>query len=325
MSNKIISIIIPVYNGGRTIGRCLESVFESDNTHFECIVVDDASTDNTLEIVEKYDVSLIKLNKKQGAAHARNIGADNAQGDILFFIDADVTLYPDCIDKVLENFKANPDISALFGSYDQYPDGSNLYSQYKNLFHRYIHQTSKRDATTFWTACGAVYKHAFIKVGKFDQECRMMEDIELGYRLKLHEYKILLVKDLIVKHLKYYTFTSLIKSDFLDRAIPWTVLLLKNNHVKSDLNIKASHKISALVVLFLAIVLLISVVSIEFVFSVPLLLLLFFLLNYDFYHYFYKLKGVVFTLKIVPLHILYYCYSSLGYIIGMLKYRFSES
>lgn len=325
MSKPIVSIIIPVRNGGRTIDRCLKSVSELNNSNYECIVVDDSSTDNTLDKIKQFDVKVIELEMQQGAAQARNIGAEEASGDILLFIDSDVTIYPDCLDRIIKTFKANSDISALFGSYDEFPDCRNICSQYKNLFHRYIHQVSETDASTFWTACGAVYKEKFNEVGKFNKNVRMMEDIDLGYRLKSHGYKILLVKNLVVKHLKSYTFMSLVKSDFFDRAIPWTILLLKNKQFKSDLNLKLSHKVSAIIMMLLSLLFLFSFYSIKSLIAVPILMLIFFMLNYNFYQYFYQLKGSVFTLKIIPLHMLYYCYSLLGYMVGTLKYHLRQS
>ena len=151
MSNHFVSIIIPVYNGSKTLGRCLETVYESSYQNFECIVVDDHSNDNTLSVAESFGTKIIRSDKQIGAAHARNRGAEAAQGDILLFVDADVEIYPDCIGEVVKTFKENPEISALFGSYDDQPGSSNFFSQYKNLFHHYIHQTSHEDASTFWS------------------------------------------------------------------------------------------------------------------------------------------------------------------------------
>ena len=104
MSNRFISVIIPVYNGKETLGHCLKSVLKSSYPNFECIVVDDHSTDNTVEIAESFNVKIKSLNRQRGAAHARNRGAENAQGDILLFIDADVTIYPDSLVKVVKSF-----------------------------------------------------------------------------------------------------------------------------------------------------------------------------------------------------------------------------
>lgn len=324
MSNTFISIIIPVYNGAKTLGFCLESVFKSSYPKFECIVVDDHSNDYSLEIAEGFDTKIIKLDKQQGAAYARNQGAEAAEGDILLFVDADVTIYPDSIDKVIKAFENHPEISALFGSYDDQPGSSNFLSQYRNLFHHYIHQTSLEDASTFWTGCGAIKREIFFKVGKFNESRRMMEDIELGYKLKSKNYRILLTKNLTVKHLKHYSFLNLLKSDLFDRAIPWTVLMLSNKQYTRDLNLKPAYKLSAMSLILLIICGLLSIKSVWFMLGIPILLFFFFLMNSDFYNFFLKKKGPLFVLNVIPLHFLYYLYSSLGFIIGYYKYYFKK-
>jgi glycosyltransferase involved in cell wall biosynthesis len=324
MSNCFISIIIPVYNGEKTLGLCLKSIYNSSYPNFECIVVDDYSTDNTAKIAESFNTKLIRLNRQHGAAYARNRGAELGNGDIFLFIDSDVTIYPDSIEKVAKTFELNPEISALFGSYDDQPGCSNFLSQYRNLLHHYIHQTSLEDASTFWTGCGAIKREVFFNVGKFNEKCRMMEDIELGYRLKAKNYKLLLIKDLLVKHLKYYSFSHLIKSDIFDRAIPWTLLMLSNKQFTSDLNLKPAYKLSAIVLIILIGFSLMAITSKWFVLGIPILLFLFFYINSDFYKFFFKKKGPVFTLSVIPLHILYYFYSSLGYLIGSYKFFFKK-
>ncbi len=320
MADHFISIIIPVYNGAQTIGRCLESVFQTSYPSFECIVVDDRSSDDTLRIAEAYDARIIRLDGRRGASFARNRGAEAAKGDILLFIDADVTMYPDCLDRVEKNYRDQPEIAALFGTYDDKPDGANFLSQYKNLFHHYIHQTSQEDASTFWTACGAVRKDVFIEVGMFNEKTRMMEDVELGYKLKAANHKIHLDKGLHVKHLKRYNFSYLLKSDLFDRAIPWTMLILANKQPINDLNLKPQHKLSAVIVILLIASVAAAAISLRFLFALPVLLAVFFQMNQEFYGFYLRKRGVVFTLKVIPLHFLYYLYGTLGFIAGHYKY-----
>ncbi len=321
-AKHFISIIIPVYNGSRTITHCLESVFRSSYPSFECIVVDDHSTDNTLALAESFSTKIIRLDRQQGAAHARNRGAEAAQGNILLFIDADVKIYQGCLDRVAKTFEENPEITALFGSYDDQPGSLSFFSQYKNLFHHYIHQTSQEDASTFWTACGAIKKEVFFEIGKFNENCRMMEDIELGYRLKAKNHKIHLDKRLVVKHLKHYSFFSLLTSDLFDRAIPWTILILSEKQSTNDLNLKGEHKLSAVIILLVLVSISITTQSMWFLIAVPFLLGIFFFMNRKFYTFFLKKKGIIFTLEVVPLHFLYYLYSTLGFFIGSCKYLY---
>jgi len=327
MSNYFISVIIPVYNGSKTLGYCLKSVFESNYPIFECIVVDDCSTDNTVELAESFDAKILQLNKQGGAAHARNEGAEAAKGDILLFVDADVTIYPDSLNKVAKAFEEHPDISALFGSYDDRPGRPNFFSQYKNLFHHYIHQTSEEDASTFWSGFGAIKREVFIEVNGFDQNkysnpC--IEDIEMGSRLKQIGHQILLYKQLQVKHHKHYSFSNLWRSDLFDRAIPWTVMMLSNKEFASDLNLKIEHKLSAGILFLIIFSILMTVKSIWFIAVITILLAIFFIMNHDFYGFFLNKKGRLFTLKVIPFHFLYYLYSTLGFFMGSCKYLYDN-
>jgi len=316
----LISVIIPVFNGQETIRRCLASVSLALYPRKECLLVDDHSEDETVSMAASFNVRIIRLDERRGAAHARNVGAEASRGEILLFLDADVEIPPDCLERVAGGFDDHPESAALFGSYDDRPGSPNFISQYKNLFHHFIHQTSREAASTFWSACGAIRREAFFQAGKFSENCRMMEDIDLGYRLTLRNMPIRLVKDLQVKHLKHFSFWGLLRSDLCDRAIPWTALKWKHKQELRDLNLQARHKASAAVLLGCLIAAVLGLFSPPFLWGIPVLFILFFLLNVRFYLFFARNKGVLFALGVVPLHCLYYLYSSLGFVVGSFRY-----
>lgn len=99
-----ISVIIPVYNGEETIGKCLDALIGQDypKEDYEIVVVDDGSTDRTLEIVRKYPVRLIDLPENKGRIVARETGALAATYDLLFFVDSRVLAEPDVLKKMYE-------------------------------------------------------------------------------------------------------------------------------------------------------------------------------------------------------------------------------
>ena len=103
--NRLVSIIVPVYNEERYIKRCLDSVCRQTYSYLEIIVVDDGSTDNSAKICEQCAIidSRIKVIQKQneGAGYARNTGIDNAHGDYIFFIDSDDYILDNCIERLL--------------------------------------------------------------------------------------------------------------------------------------------------------------------------------------------------------------------------------
>ena len=85
---KKFSIIIPNYNKEQYIEETLNSIFNQTYKNYEVIVIDDASTDNSLEIINKYDVKLFHTTRKM-AGGARNVGLDHATGDYILFLDSD--------------------------------------------------------------------------------------------------------------------------------------------------------------------------------------------------------------------------------------------
>ncbi|MCW8966769.1 MAG: glycosyltransferase family 2 protein, partial [Candidatus Pacearchaeota archaeon] len=96
-----LSIVIPVYNEEKYIGKCLESLNKQTYKNFEIIIIDDGSTDKTVEIIKKFDVHLIK-GKHKGTAFSRNLGAKSAKGEILIFIDADMTFDKDYLKNLIK-------------------------------------------------------------------------------------------------------------------------------------------------------------------------------------------------------------------------------
>ena len=142
-----ISIIIPVRNGGSAFAHSLNAVQHAraqcrDLAETELIVVDDGSTDDSAATARAIDARLLTTGVC-GPAAARNLGARAATGTILFFVDADVALHPDALCRAAEAFSADPTLQAVFGSYDDTPPEPNFLSQYKNLFHHYIHQHAR--------------------------------------------------------------------------------------------------------------------------------------------------------------------------------------
>lgn len=88
----MVSVIIPTYNRANTLGRAVKSVLEQTIRQVEIIIVDDASTDDTRQIVERFDdprIRYIKLPENRGACAARNIGIDQAKGEFIAFQDSD--------------------------------------------------------------------------------------------------------------------------------------------------------------------------------------------------------------------------------------------
>src|SRR5579864_2908800 len=117
----MLSVIVPVHNGGMHLCRCLDALCRLEYSDFEVIVVDDCSTDDTPQIIERYRTRRLRTARTMGPAAARNYGVENAAGEILVFVDADVVVPPNTLDRIAADFSRDPSLAAVFGSYDENP------------------------------------------------------------------------------------------------------------------------------------------------------------------------------------------------------------
>jgi GT2 family glycosyltransferase len=312
-----ISVIVPAYNSARDLDECLCALQADSYPGLEIIVVDDASTDETSSVAARRGVRVFRLPKNSGAAAARNYGARHARGGILFFVDADVVLQCGMVAHLMNCFEEHPGIAAVFGSYDASPRQNGVVSQYRNLLHHYVHQESKPEAFTFWAGCGAIHRSVFVAVGGFDERRfprPSIEDIELGYRVRRAGYRIHLNKTLQATHLKGWSFSSMIRTDILHRAIPWARLIMEDTHIHNDLNLKVDQRMSG--VLAVMAILAMPLAAIQPMCLAPLMVFLLgvVLLNRRLYIFFVRQRGLFFALRCIPLHFLYYLYSMCSYL-----------
>ncbi len=323
-----VSVIVPAYNARLQLARCLEVLCRSAYTDFEVIVVDDGSTDNTRQIVERYSARYLRLPAAVGPGAARNLGVQHAAGEILVFADADVVLPPDALGLVVETLDRDPELAALFGSYDTAPAWRDFLSQYKNLMHHFVHQSSSERAVTFWAGCGVMRKAVFEEFGGFNAEKYRhpsIEDIDLGLRLTRAGRKIRLEKRLQVKHLKQWTLRGLLRADILYRAVPWTKLILETRDLPRDLNLTWPARSSAALVGVLVVLLFLlpaSAAGLTGRISAPVLgailpgvMAALLVLNRDVYGFFIRRRGWWFTARAVLAHWFYYLYSGVVFVL----------
>jgi len=321
-----ISVIVPAYNASATLPPCLKSIFEQADADTEIVVVDDCSTDNTLQIARDSGTAVFQTQQQSGPAGGRNLGAEKSTGDILFFVDADVVIGPGSIGTIKRTFESDPSLAAVFGSYDEAPAQQNFLSQYKNLLHHFVHQESSSNAGTFWAGCGAIRKEVFHSVDGFDAQrypYPSIEDIELGIRMVGKGYRIRLDKDLQGKHLKRWSVHSLLKADILHRAYPWSRLIASHGDLPKELNLKIYHRISGA----LAILLVLSCVlaslkpSIWTIGTALFCLLGLLVLNRNVYSFFLHKKGFLFLIAVIFWHTLYYFYSTITFGYCWIRFR----
>ncbi len=313
-----ISVIVPAYNASgyikRVIGPLLE--MEAAGEVDEVLIIDDCSTDSTADIAKDMGATVLQTPQNGGPGAARNLAAEVAKGDILWLVDSDVIAALGGAALIRQAF-SDTDVHAVFGSYDNQPDGQQLLSKYKNLTHRYHHQHAKRDARTFWAGCGAIRKDVYLEVGGFDVETYKVpsiEDIELGYRISGAGGRILVEPNLLGKHLKIWSFWNIVHTDIFRRAIPWARLMIAREGLVDDLNTGVMERVRAAIAGFFALSFLLMMLNLAVWPLFVVLLVLVFALNWDFFRFLNRNGGPVFAITSMLFHQLYYIYSAAAFV-----------
>lgn len=322
-NNQDISVIMPVYNGIGFLEQSLPPLVAMlDNKEIlELIVIDDGSLDESVALATKFGAKILFSGGRKGPGAARNIAAKQAQGEILWFVDADVVVREDAV-KILKDGFTNKDVTAVFGSYDDKPAAQNFLSQYKNMIHHYYHQQANKEASTFWAGCGAVRKEAFLAVGGFDIEQfkhPSIEDIELGYRLRAAGGHIHVLAELQSTHLKVWRFINLVHTEFFRRALPWSRLMLRQNMLTNDLNVSVGERFRALLAIALLLAVIAAAVNLLSWWVPCALLFAAGMANFRLMNFFYRRKGLLFTLNSLLYQQFYYIYSSTAFLYALLE------
>ncbi|MFH1208626.1 MAG: glycosyltransferase family 2 protein [Candidatus Omnitrophota bacterium] len=137
----MLSVVILTCNSQKYIQACLDSVFRQDTQGIEVVIIDNASSDKTLEIIKGYlpRVSLIENSKNLGASKARNQGIEYSSGDWILALDSDVVLKDGFFEKFASAQKGFPDDVGMIQPNVLNADGKTLYSQgiYLSAFRRF--------------------------------------------------------------------------------------------------------------------------------------------------------------------------------------------
>lgn len=321
-----ISVVVAVHAGEEVLPRALAALAASDlpRSEWELVVVDDASPDASAEEAARWADLVVRLpGKPRGPAYARNRGAEAARGDLLVFVDADVCVHPDALGRFARLFAEEPGTSAAFGSYDDHPAAAGTVSQFRNLLHHYVHQQGGGSAETFWSGCGAIRRAALLDAGMFDEwsySRPQVEDIEIGRRLRSLGHHIELRPEILCTHLKRWTLRGMVATDFTCRGVPWMRMLLQEGAVSDfeALNLRPRERLSALLALLTVAALLVAG---EFLSPAGLAVAGLttggiVALNHRFYGYLLRLRGPLFLLAAIPLHMLYYLTAAVAAPVG---------
>jgi len=207
MSSPKVSVIIVNYNGKELLKKCLESLFKVEYENFEVILVDNNSTDRTLEFVTKNypSIIIIKLDSNKGFAEPNNIGSKIAKGDYLLFLNNDTIVTPDFISKmikVVENDKKIGICQSLLLKPDGSIDSSGDFIDKLGIV--YNSKTKIDEIREISSARGAsmlIREKIFDELGGFDEKFFVsFEDVDLSWRAWILGYRVILIPASVVYH-----------------------------------------------------------------------------------------------------------------------------
>jgi GT2 family glycosyltransferase len=223
-----LAVVVPATDDPPAVGRCLAALEGGERAPDEIVV-------------QREPTGI-------GPAAARNLGAAETTAEVVVFVDSDVEVGGDALNRIEQRFREDPDLAAVFGAYDDDPADPGVASRYRNLLHHHVHAGAAGEAETFWAGLGAVRREALEDVGGFDADRyprASIEDIELGMRLRQRGHRILLDPLIRGRHLKRWTVASMVRTDFGRRGVPWARLLLRQRSGSTALNLGWRQRLSA--------------------------------------------------------------------------------
>jgi len=207
-NTPLVSIIIVNYNGKKFLEDCFHTLQKITYLNFEIILIDNNSTDNSVDFIKnKYPSTIIiKLEKNYGFAYPNNVGAKNAKGDFLLFLNNDTKVHPDFISEMVNVLKKDPKI-AISQSMLLKPNGDiDSSGDFIDLIgNGYSSKEKINDIREILSARGAsmmIRKEIFDKLKGFDEKFFVsFEDVDLGWRAWIFGYKVVVIPNSIVYHI----------------------------------------------------------------------------------------------------------------------------
>lgn len=216
----MVTIVVPVYNRAEDIRSCLDSLFalEYPSDRYEIVVVDDNSSDSTVDVINNYGVRLLANQVNMGQSAARNLGVSHARGDIIAFTDSDCIVSPRWLCELVPYFEdgKNALVGGYVGSYyrktrlDRYEESNSPLNMGKKLLFGF-----GAESDFYVPTCNMLLrKMAYSSVGGFDEAMRVGEDVDLCWRLKERGFRLVYVPSGTVEHKHRNVFTETFKRRF---------------------------------------------------------------------------------------------------------------
>lgn len=260
LSNSLVSIIIPVYNVSAYIERCIKSVMNQTYSDIECIVVDDATPDDSIikceQMIAAYEgpiqFTILHHHKNRGLSAARNTGTMQATGDYIFYLDSDDEITSDCIEKLVEPILGDDSIEMVSGNVDLFSDGYPLPSSLKHyeIMLKQEFTTNSEVRALFFGGKGyfgcvwnRLIKRSFLNQNKlYFKEGILWEDTLWTFFVMKHLSHIFFVPDITYHYcLRPHSITKGSNHDVLLNNFGEIFLEISNNFTKGESDVEAKY------------------------------------------------------------------------------------
>ncbi len=321
----LVSIIIPNHNGGTTIGKCLEAAFASAYDDFEIIVVDDCSKDDSVDIIGRFPCKLIRLSEHAGAARARNVGAANSSGEILFFTDADCLLKKNAV-SLASNFLASKGSDVVIGgTYTPLPYDNSFFSLFQSIFINYSETKNAHNPDYIATHAMAINAKTFRRNHGFSESfLPILEDVEFSHRLSRAGYQLMINPEIQVRHIFDFSLLKSLRNAAV-KSMYWTVYSLRNKDLLADSGTASVELKSNVAAYWLCVLLLLGfsfTAGTAMLLFLPLVLSANLLVNERLLRALYRTGGLSFAIAATLYYLIIYPLPvSAGALAGVLRYR----
>jgi GT2 family glycosyltransferase len=211
----MVSIIIPNWNGKKYLRDCLEAVHAQTYTDFEVLLVDNASSDPSIEFVKTFfpEIRVIPLSQNRGFSGAANAGIKGAKGEFIALLNNDAQADPQWLEELVKAIQTSPDIGFCASKIVIAPQGAKIdaagdtYTSFGVALKRghalSKNRYSRKELVFGACAAAALYRRSlFAEIGLFDEDffCTY-EDVDLSFRAQLSGYRCLFVPEAVVHHI----------------------------------------------------------------------------------------------------------------------------
>lgn len=236
-----VSVIIPCYNGKRYVAEAIESALSQGHAPHEVVVVDDGSTDDSADVIRRYEQVTYVRQENQGISGARNTGVTNSSGRFLVFLDADDRLLPGALETGVTCMREHPDSAFVFGLCAMIDaDGNPLPSdvvQSKNYQEGACYALQLAARSLVPPGAALFSREAFEAAGRFDRKVGHAQDYELYLRIS-RRFPIHAHNQVVVEYRRHGANASRGSAQELRAVL--AILAMQEPHVRGHRDLEAA-------------------------------------------------------------------------------------